>query len=145
MTITPKFLPCLLAMHRSCSGCIMRFDKNVRDHCAENFFLLIGPDSGGKSRFDIERHKSNSSSNSFALGFAASSRAVFFKRTMRKRRCGGRLFQESWPFRFERFSASPHAQSNREEDETCRAAAEFAKLNCYRRVANSSRRAHSGS
>ena len=58
---------------------------------------------------------------------------------MRKRRPGWGLFQESRPVRFEGFPASPHAQSNREEDETCRAAAEFATIKSCRGVADSTR------
>src|SRR4029453_15329258 len=142
-TIIQKSLPCRLAMHLSCCGCIIRFDKDAKSACAEKFFLLLDPDPDGKSRLYIERRKSKQPFYSFALGLVASGRTVLFERTMRKCGPGWGLFQESRPVRFEGFPASPHAQSNREEDETCRASPEFAKLNCYRRVAGSSRRAHS--
>src|SRR5882672_8784884 len=142
-TIIPKSLPCRLAMHHSCCGCIIRFDKRRQKFLCREILLLLDPDPDGKSRLHIERRKPKQPFYSFALGFVVSGRAVLFKRTMRKRRTGRRLFQESWPVRFEGFPASPHAQSKREEDETYRASPEFAKLNCYRRVAGSSRRGRS--
>ena len=61
---------------------------------------------------------------------------------MRERRPRRRLLQESWRVRFKGFPASPHAESNREEDETCRAAADFATIKCGRRIANSTRTAN---
>src|SRR4029077_14126360 len=115
--IIPKSLPCWLAIHGSGSVCIIHFDKDAKSRCAESFFLLVDPDPDGKSRLHIERRKPNQPFFSFALGFAASGRAVLSEWTMRNRRTGRRLFQESRPVRFEGFPASPHAQSNREEDE----------------------------
>src|SRR6516225_7153128 len=128
MTITLKSLQCLLAIHRSCFGCIIRFDKDARISGWRNFFLLIGPDSGGKSPLHLERRKFNLPFDSFALDFVASGRAILFERTMRS--CGScrRLFQESWSVRFESFPAATDAESRREEDEACVAAPEFAKL-----------------
>jgi hypothetical protein len=46
-------------MHRSCSDCIIRFDKDAKNFCAEKFFLLLDPDPDGKSRLHIERQKPN--------------------------------------------------------------------------------------
>lgn len=40
-------------MHRSCSGCIIRFDKDPKSSCAENFFLLSDPDPDRKSRLQL--------------------------------------------------------------------------------------------
>src|SRR5262249_23199656 len=102
MTITPKFLLFWLAMHRSCCGCIVRFDK-------ETFFLLIGPDSGGKSGLNIERRQSNLPFYSLALVFLGSGRAFVFEWTMRKRRSRRRFFQKSWPVHFEGVPASARA------------------------------------
>src|SRR4029453_7142054 len=76
-TIIPKSLPCWLAMHRSCSGCIIRFDKDAKNLFAENFFLLLAPDPGGQSRLHIERRQPNYPFLSFALGFFARAREVF--------------------------------------------------------------------
>jgi hypothetical protein len=36
-TIIPKSLPCRLAMHLSCCGCIIRFDKDPKSSRAEKF------------------------------------------------------------------------------------------------------------
>src|SRR6476620_8963243 len=141
-TITPKSLPCCLAMHPSCSGCIIRFDKDAKSSRAEEFFLLLDPDPDRKSRFHIERRKPNQPFYSFALDFAASGRAILFERTLRNRRTGRRLFQESRPIRFEGFPATPHAQSHREEDETCRASREFATIKSCRGVSDSTRTAN---
>src|SRR4029077_3592764 len=81
-TIIPKSLSCWLAMLHSCCGCIIHFVKDAKSSCAEKFFLLLDPDPDGKSRLHIERRKTNQPFFSFALGFAASGRAVLFERTM---------------------------------------------------------------
>ena len=78
-----------------------------------------------------------------APGFVVAGGAILFHWTMRRRRAGGRFFQESWPVRFEGFPASTHAQSNWEEDEAWIAAPGFAKFERSRGVADSARTAHS--
>ena len=40
-------------MHRSCSVCIIYFDKDAKSPCAEKFFLLLDPDPDGKSRLQL--------------------------------------------------------------------------------------------
>jgi hypothetical protein len=42
-----------LAKHRSCCGCIIRFDKDAKSSRAEKFFLLLDPDPEGKSGFKL--------------------------------------------------------------------------------------------
>ena len=54
-----EILSCRLAMHRSCCGCIIRFDKDAKNSCAEKFLLLLEPDPDGKSCLHIERRKPN--------------------------------------------------------------------------------------
>jgi hypothetical protein len=46
-------------MHRSCSGCIIRFDKDAKNLFAAKFFLPLDPDPGGQSRLHIERRGPN--------------------------------------------------------------------------------------
>jgi len=127
-------------MLRSCSGCIIRFDKRAGSQCAENFFLLIGPDSGGKSRFPVERRKSNLPFYSFALDFAASRRAILFRHTIRQCRCGRRLFQESWSINLKSFPTSAGDQSaEKEDDKEYLSAADVSKIKCSRGVPDSTR------
>jgi hypothetical protein len=40
-------------MHRSCSGCIIHFDKDAQSRCAEKILLLLDLDSDGKSRLQL--------------------------------------------------------------------------------------------
>ena len=40
-------------MHRSCCICIIRFDKDAKSFRAEKFFLLLDPESEGKSRLHL--------------------------------------------------------------------------------------------
>jgi hypothetical protein len=47
------------ATHRICFGGIIHFDKDAKSSCADKFFLLLDPDSDGKSRLHIERRKPN--------------------------------------------------------------------------------------
>src|SRR5437879_7615688 len=42
-TITQKSLPCSLAMHLSCCGCIIRFEKDVKSSFAEKFCFSWTP------------------------------------------------------------------------------------------------------
>jgi hypothetical protein len=132
-----KSLSCLFTIRRSCSGCIIRFDKGAKSSCAPKFFLLLAPSPGGKSRFYIERRKVTSSSQSFALDLLASGCVVFFERTMRKCRSGGRFFQESWPINFESFPASAYTQSRQENAafQTRR----FSRIKCCAANADSTR------
>ena len=40
-------------MHRNYSGCIIRFENDAKNSCAEKFFLLSDPDPDGKSRLRL--------------------------------------------------------------------------------------------